>query len=540
MQSQQAQQVGVLTDQFVAAHRSAATISRRRKGSVSKQGKATARRQAASASSAMSAANLKKILKEKFSLTELRSGQSEVIKSVLSRKHTLAIMPTGAGKSLCYQLPSLLLSGMTIVVSPLISLMKDQKDKLGELHISALELNSNLKATEQAANLAQAAGGHAEIVYVTPERLQSPEFLESIGRTKISLLVIDEAHCITQWGHDFRPAYLGIKDAWRSLGEPTILALTATATSAVEKDIQAQLGVAHLNVIHSGVLRENLHYEAIHVEDADMKYQLIIDLLKNLNGCGVIYAATIKAVNEVYELLKRSGYRATRYHGQLKPAERTQNQDAFMSGEIPIIVATNAFGMGIDKPDLRYVIHFQMPGSLESYYQESGRAGRDGDEARCILIYLKADKRTQSFFLAGKYPKACETIAVYRALEAIDQVTIQQLQAELPHIAKSKVRVILAALRDAKLLKGTVKNQISLTKQGLSDEALEAVAHEFCNRQDADREKLRQMLIYSQTALCRWKMILRYFDQESDWQRCGHCDNCHHESSKLVEVESHA
>ena len=354
--------------------------------------------------------NLTDLLRRKFRLRRLRPGQQEVIESVLAGRDTLAIMPTGAGKSLCYQLPGLQMKGTTIVVSPLISLMKDQADKLGERGLDAAAVNSTLGVRERRKALARIRRREADFVFTTPEQLADPDFLEKLKQTPIDLFVVDEAHCITQWGHDFRPAYHGLGAVLRELGNPTLLALTATATEEVVEDIAKQLGRPRMRVLNAGVYRPNLYFEVLQTTNAAEKNQALLEVVRS-GGAGIIYCATVRAAKAVHAWLLDQGEKALLYHGQLGVRERTECQDAFMSGGAQLMVATNAFGMGIDRQDIRYVLHYQLPGSLEAYYQEAGRAGRDGDEARCALLYDHADRRVQLYF-ARKRSKV-ELLAAY-------------------------------------------------------------------------------------------------------------------------------
>src|SRR4051794_28126411 len=315
---------------------------------------------------------LRRTLRRTFGFRALREGQEEVIRAVLDGKDTLAIMPTGAGKSLCYQLPGAELPGTTVIVSPLISLMKDQVDKLREIGIDAAQVNSTLSAGEEAAVLDEIRKEQREFVFVTPERLAQPEFLKTLKTNLIDIFVIDEAHCISQWGHDFRPSYLHLRAAIEALGNPRVLALTATATPDVVDDIRRQLGREDMVIFDIGVYRENLRFEVIPAPTEEAKRNALPRLLGEAEGTGIVYVSTVKDCEEVTEHLQSLGFAAARYHGRLGARERKRTQERFMAGDLRMIVATSAFGMGIDKPDIRFVVHYNLPGSLESYYQEAG------------------------------------------------------------------------------------------------------------------------------------------------------------------------
>jgi len=474
--------------------------------------------------------SLRRTLRHTFGFRELREGQEEVIRSVLAGRDTLAIMPTGAGKSLCYQLPGSELPGITVVISPLISLMKDQVDKLRELGMDAVQVNSTLTASEESEILEQIHKEQRDFVFVTPERVTQPEFLAVLKTNAIDVFVIDEAHCISQWGHDFRPAYLHLREAIAALGDPPVLALTATATPEVVDDIRRQLGRAEMEVVDVGIYRENLRLEVIPTPREELKRTMLARLLGKLPGTGIVYVSTIKDCEEVTGHLKSLGVKAARYHGRLGARERKRNQDRFMADELQVIVATNAFGMGIDKPDIRFVIHYNLPGSPEFYYQEAGRAGRAGAPARCILFYQAEDRNTQVFFLNGRYPKREHFLAVYKALERLgadrEDFAAGEIQRRSGGVAQAKVKVVLAMMQDLEMVAETSPGQYRLVRSGLRHQELEAMAESYEKRAEADRERLRRMVLYAQTALCRWKALLDYFGEELGRERCGHCDNC--------------
>jgi ATP-dependent DNA helicase RecQ len=353
---------------------------------------------------------LRNLLRRTFRLQRLRPGQRAVIESVLAGQDTLAIMPSGAGKSLCYQLPTLQMRGTTVVVSPLIALMKDQSDKLEERGVDAARVNSALSARELRESMRRIREGDADFIFTTPEQLANPAFLAKLKERPIDLFVVDEAHCITQWGHDFRPAYRELGAALRALGKPTLLALTATATPDVVEDIGRQLGRPRMRVLNTGVYRPNLYFEVVQTTNAAEKKQALLEVVRSA-GAGIVYCATVREAKAVHAWLMAQGEEAELYHGRLGGRERAERQDAFMSGAARTMVATNAFGMGIDRPDIRHIVHYQLPGSLEAYYQEAGRAGRDGEEARCTLLYDHADRRVQLYF-ARKRSKV-ELLAAY-------------------------------------------------------------------------------------------------------------------------------
>jgi ATP-dependent DNA helicase RecQ len=495
---------------------------------------------------------LKASLRDVFGIDSLRPGQEEVIQSVLDGRDTLAVMPTGAGKSLCYQLPALQLGGLTLVVSPLISLMKDQSDKLRESGIAAVALHSGLSAADERQAIRDIDSGESRFLFLTPERLAKPDFVEMLsehGKPEVQLVVIDEAHCISQWGHDFRPAFVEMLQSIKALGRPPVLALTATATPAVVADILRELDMKDAQVINTGVYRDNLVFAVEQLTNPKEKRTRLHERIQALEGTGIVYCSTVAECNAVHAELVEAGIEAGRYNGKMSASERTAAQDAFMDNRCRVMVATNAFGMGIDKPDIRFVIHHQMPGSLEAYYQEAGRAGRDGGKAHCILLFELKDKQVQQFFLSGRYPSV-ETLT--RGADALQKLArendrkivdtpIDALHEALPDIGKNKLRTVLSVLQEMRMLRSTRKGSVTVLDNDAPHDMQEA-AQRFTKMAAHDREVLERMIGYAQSGRCRWRILLDYFHAHLDATRlqkhisstpdeldggvCCKCDNC--------------
>ncbi len=357
-------------------------------------------------------------LQRHFGYPAFRPGQAQAVESVLAGKETVVILPTGGGKSLCYQVPALMLPGVTIVVSPLISLMKDQVDALDARGIPAAFINSSLTSTQVSDRIARAQAGDLKLLYVAPERFEAGATLDRLAAANVSLLAIDEAHCISEWGHDFRPSYLRLATVREPLGNPTLIALTATATPQVREDIIRQLRMGRPTTIVTGFDRRNLTYAVRACRtDAD-KDKALVEEIRARDGLTIVYASTRKTVERLASMLSRRRIRALPYHAGLDDDHRREVQDAFMREDVRAIVATNAFGMGIDKPNVRLVVHYAMPGTLEAYYQEAGRAGRDGAPAECVLLHAYRDRFTHEYFINGAHAERALVERAYAALQS--------------------------------------------------------------------------------------------------------------------------
>ena len=508
-------------------------------------------------------------LRDHFGFADFREGQREVIMAVLEGKDAVVVMPTGSGKSLCYQLPAMMFSGATLVVSPLIALMKDQVDALKARDLPATFINSSLPEQEQWARIAALRQGQFKLVYVAPERFRSSRFLEALKSIKVSLFAVDEAHCISTWGHDFRPDYLRLKGVIQALdlsgGGARTIALTATATPYVRSDIIQQLGLKEPQTFVSGFDRPNLTIDVVHTEKEREKIARIKRLAKTHDGSGIIYASTRKAVEQVALQLQGQGLRVSAYHAGMGDTVRVRAQEDFMAGRTQMIVATNAFGMGIDKPDIRFVAHYQMPGSIEAYYQEIGRAGRDGLPSSCVLLFNYADKNTHDFFIEGSYPSAEIIRDVYNALVATG---LKRIELSASEIAKrSGARNEMAVQSSLYLLEraghiqrvassgsiggggsagsppwnantGTAgatdstATKLSRRARGIvmldsvPPSKLRVTPNDVQRRADLERRKLREIIEFCYTEYCYRAHILDYFGDRHHARQCGTCGNC--------------
>ncbi|MBG7606655.1 MAG: ATP-dependent DNA helicase RecQ [Verrucomicrobia bacterium] len=479
-------------------------------------------------------------LKEHFGFSKFLDGQEEVISEIVSGKDGLVVMPTGGGKSLCFQIPALCFPGVTLVISPLIALMKDQVDALVARNIPATLINSTLSWPEQKERLDGMRNGSYKLVYVAPERFRAESFLRALDGVEISLFAIDEAHCLSQWGHDFRPDYMRLGKALEKIGRPQCVALTATATPVVREDIRKVLELRdHFEQV-SGFSRPNLSLTISPVDKAAQKDERIRAII-SAHRTGIVYCATRKKVDLVSETLASWGIKCVSYHGGMPDQERVKAQEIFISKKVDVAVATNAFGMGIDRGDVRFVIHYEVPGSVEAYYQEAGRAGRDGEAAVCELLFNYADTRTQEFFIDGANPSATVVRQIYQYLlsEADGNNEVFRTLDDIAENAdvKNSMAVgsalgVLARGRfierfdvKGRRMRGTrlMQPDVLARDLALDEDAMEA-------KDSRDREKLKALVEMCYSRVCRQKWILEYFGEDNA-ATCGNCDVCRERSA---------
>ena len=474
------------------------------------------------------------ILKSRFGHTDFLPGQKQSLESIFNGRSLLAVMPTGGGKSLLYQLPSIMMNGITLVVSPLISLMKDQVDELTRKGIPAVYVNSSLSTEEQNARLQRCMNGEIKLLYIAPERFRSDAFLGMLKNLKIVRMAVDEAHCISEWGHDFRPDYRYLSKFREIMGNPLITALTATATPRVQKDIVTSLGFSVENVdIHiHGFDRKNLVLKVVEAFKEREKTEFVLNWIKENKGSGIIYVGTRRVAEEVGESLRLVEPNVAVYHAGLESHERTAAQDAFISSRARVIVATSAFGMGIDKPDVRFVIHYNYPGSVEQYYQEIGRAGRDGLDSHCVLLHSYMDKRLREFFIDMSYPESGIIGQVYQTLWSIKANPITMQDSEIAGIAGNKIKDyhVAAAIRllnNAGMTRSIIRGRVveKLIETPPPFEKVPIDCRHYRMLRQVEEDKLLAMQEFISSKGCRRGYILQYFG-EKDSFKCGTCDRC--------------
>jgi ATP-dependent DNA helicase RecQ len=480
----------------------------------------------------MEARTIESVLRERFGHAELRGPQRAVIEAVLAGRDVLLTMPTGGGKSLCYQLPALLVDGLTLVISPLIALMQDQVDALARKGVRAAFVNSSLDAAQRRERLERAVRGELELLYVTPERFRSADFLAALPRLCVARLAVDEAHCVSQWGHDFRPDYSQLASYRARLGNPPTIALTATATTRVAEDIVRLLGLREPLLVRLGIERPELFLAATRVAFEEEKLPLLAERVRAIDGAGIVYSTLIRDLEELHVELKRAGVHSLVYHGKLSAEERRRAQRAFLESEREVVLATNAFGMGVDKPDIRFVLHAQVPRTLEQWTQEVGRAGRDGKPSWCEVLYFEEDLAIQQGFVEWANPSLEYLMHVYETLrgwgERVATKELDDLRDELlvKNRADNRVSICLKWLEVLGVVGGSFEgHDLRVVRELDPRELPDAVGS--AEKRRADLEGLLAVARFAGShEECRRVSIARHFDLAASPTPCGACDVC--------------